>query len=273
MILKIIFTLFYILLINVSCTQNIFDEIADKDTPEAVYFQAKMEINNRNYSQAILLLQSLDPAFMSERSRIPVYASAYAGSCGLEFLSLLTNLQNINTSTVMGTLMGAFPLAALAQVDDCLQAENLLSSLGNASNRLGDENLLMAFNSFAKMGTILSSLADTDGDGVADATFDQCSNVDLPEAYVREIGTGIANTLLSLAAVGTSYVDDAVNDIAAICASDPNLNVFCTATDPTSFNANEVQFLRYVIGSSDLGINSCGGDNFSDCAMNNPACP
>ncbi len=265
--------IFAFLIFNLGCSKNLFDEIADKDTPEAIFFQAKQEINNRNYSQAILLLESLDPLFMSERSRVPILASAYAGRCGLEFLSLLTNLQNISSSTVMGTLMGAFPLALASQVDDCIEAENILSSLGDASARLGDENLLMAFNSFSKIGTILSSLADTDGDGVVDAGFDQCDNTDLPEAMVRQIGTGIANTLLSLASIGTNYVDDAVNDVTALCALDPNLNVFCTATDPTSFTAIEVQFLRYAIGSSDVGINSCGGDDFSTCAVNNPVCP
>lgn len=260
-------------MISAGCTANIFDEIADKDSPDAIFFQAKQEINRRDYGAAIALLESLDPSYLSLRTRRPIYASAYAGRCGLEFLSLLTNLQNMSSTTIMGTLMTAFPLAALSQVDDCVRAEEILNEIGEAASRLGDENLLMAFTAFAKIGTILSALADTDGDGGVDASFNQCDNTDFPESYVREIGSGLSQAILSLSAIGTDYVDDALGDVTAICDTDPNLNAFCTTTDPSSFTANEVQFLRYAIGSSDLGINSCGGANFTACVAANPSCP
>lgn len=257
-----------------ACSENLFDEIADKDTPEAVFFAAKQEINSQNYGAAIILLTSLDPTFLTVRERVPIHASAYSGRCGLVFLTLLTNLQNAAASaTVFGTLMAAFPGALAANADDCIQAETIMDALGDESERTGDENLLMAFNSLAKIGTILSSLADTDDDGTADAAFDQCDDTDFPEARVRELGAGLAVAILSLTAVGTSYVDDTLSDVTAFCAIDPNLNSFCTATDPASFSANEVQALRYAVGSNDLGVDSCGGNNFTACAIANPSCP
>lgn len=257
-----------------ACTENLYDEIADKDTPEAIYFQAKQEINARNYVAAITLLESLDPNFLSDRSRIPIYASAYSGRCGLEFLTLLNSLQNASSGTVLSQLMAAFPGALLdPNVLACVRSEEILETVGDASQRNGDENLLMAFNSLAKIGTILSSLADTDNDGTADGGFDQCDGADLPELMVRELGASVAVTLLSLSAVGTSYIDATLSDISSICAQDPNLAVFCSSTDPTSFNASEVQALRYIIGSSDFGVDSCGGNNFSNCAIANPICP
>ena len=263
----------FLSLFLISCSENLFDEIANKDTSEAIYFQAKQEINARDYAAAIVLLESLSPAYLAVRERIPIYASAYSGRCGLEFLTLLTSLQNLGTSTVLGSLMGSFPGALAANVQDCINAETILEGIGNESTRNGDENLLMSFNGLAKIGTILSSLADIDDDGVADATFDQCNATDLPELMVRELGASIAVTLLSLSAVGTSYVDGALADVTALCALNPNLNVFCTSTDPTSFAAAEVQALRYAIGSNDFGINSCGNNDFTNCATANPACP
>ena len=261
-------------LLLVSCSTNFFDEIADKDTPEAVYFQAKQEINSRNYTAAITLLETLDPAYLAVRERNAVYASAYSGRCGLEFLTLLTNLQNGGASTIFSLLMSGFPGATLTEnAADCNQSQSILTTVGDEDARNGDENLLMAFTSLSEIGTILSALADTDDDGVADATFDQCDAGDLPEAQVRQVGASIATAILSLAAIGTGYIDDATSDVTALCALDPNLAVFCTSTDPAVFTAPQVQALRYAIGSSDVGINSCGGNNFTNCAIANPVCP
>lgn len=261
------------LLLLVSCSQNIFDEIADKDSPAAIYFQAKREINARNYGVAIALLESLDPSYLQDRTRIPIYASAYAGRCGLEFLTLLDNVKTGGSRSVLTTLMTGFPDAQAANVADCMRAESILESIGDQDVRTGDENLFMAFVSLAKIGTILSSLADSDADGEADSTFNQCNVTDLPDAMVRELGSSIAVTLLSLAGVGTSYIDDATANINDLCGLDPNLAIFCTATDPTVFSAPQVQALRYAIGSRDFGINSCGGNNFVACAVANPVCP
>src|SRR6056297_313761 len=100
------------LFFNVSCSENIFDEIADKDTDEAIFFQAKQQINSRNYGTAITLLESLTPSYLTARERIPVYSSAYSGRCGLEFLTLLNSLQNTTSGTLLGILMQGFPGAA-----------------------------------------------------------------------------------------------------------------------------------------------------------------
>lgn len=267
------------LIIFSGCTENLFDEIAEKDTEEAIYFDAKQAINARNYTQAITLLESLSSSFVTERERIPVYASAYAGRCGLEFLTLLNSLQNTGSSTVLGTLMAAFPGATKTSAgghEDCTTATDfMVNNIGDEFDRDGNENLLMAFTSLAKIGTILSAFADTNDDGTADVTFDQCvnDNDNLPEARVRDIGASFATAVLSLGAIGASYVDDAITDVNEICDADPQLAVFCTATDPSSFTAAQVQALRYAIGSNDFGIDSCGGNDFSDCAIANPSCP
>lgn len=277
--MKIVKLLFISFVLS-SCSENIFDEIADKDTPEAVYFEAKQEINNSNFVGAIALLESLDPAFLAERERVPVYASAYAGRCGLIFLNLLDSLQNAPAGSVFVILMSAFPGALDdPNVQACIQAETILEGIGDASVRNGDENLLMAFISLAKIGTILSSRADLDDDGVADndgmpsGTFDQCDNGDFPDATVRELGAGLAQTIQSLAGLSEQYVQDTINEVNNICAQDPNLANFCTQTNPALFSANEVQALRYLVGSNDFGIDSCGGNNFTNCAIANPACP
>lgn len=271
--MKILWSL-CVCLLSVSCSENLFDEIADKDAPEAIYFQAKQEINSRNYGAAITLLESLDPTYLAARERVAVYASAYSGRCGLEFLTLLNNLQNSSTGTIFATLMAAFPGATVAEnVADCNQSQSILSGVGDQSARDGDENLLMAFTSLAEIGTLLSALADTDDNGSADAGFDQCDNSDFSDSQVRELGSSIALTILSLGAIGTSYIDDALADINSLCGIDPELATFCSVTDPAAFTADQVRALRWAIGSNDIGIDSCGGNDFANCALANPACP
>ena len=270
--MKKIFILFLPFLLS-ACSENIFDEIADKDTEEAIYFEARQEINKRNYGTAIGLFEQLSAEFLADRDRIPIHASAYTGRCGLEFLTLLNNLQNAGSATIFGTLMVGFPGADAQAVADCIQAETIVEAIGDETARSGDENLFMAFSAFAKIGTILSSLADTDDDGTADAGFDQCNVTNLPETMVRELGASLAVALLSLTAVGTSYVDDSLADVNALCGLDANLAVFCNTTDPNAFTGVQVQAMRYAIGSNDVGINSCGNRDFTNCAAANPACP
>ena len=261
-----------------SCTENLYDEFADKDTQEAIYFQARLEINNRNYAQAITLLESLDADFIGARERIPTFASAYSGLCGLEFLTLLTNLQQGGSGTVLSQLMVGFPGADSDSVTACVTAENIIQTIGDATARDGDENLLMAFNALAKMGTILSSLADTDDDGMADNggapanTFDQCDADDLSDTNVREFGASLAIAIQSLTATGTAYIEDTLNEVSSFCTL-PGLADVCAKTEPDNFEPVEVQTLRYLIGSNDFGIDSCGSNDFANCAIANPVCP
>ncbi len=263
-----------LLFLTIGCTQNIFDEIANKDTDEAKYFEARQKINSRSYGEAIEILETIEPSYLQVRERVPVYASAYSGRCGLEFLTLLNSIQNSSVQTIFLLLMSAFPGAQAANVQDCLQAEGIIEAVGDETARNGDENLLIAFNSLAKIGTILSSLADTDDDGAADGTFDQCDNTDFPDTMVRELGSSIGTTIASLGAIGTSYIDGATQEVEALCDEHPNLEIFCSPTDPADFDPAEVEALRIAIGSSDLGINSCGGNDFGDCALANVgSCP
>lgn len=283
--IKLLAGLIVILSFVLGCSQNIFDEIADKDTDEAKYFQARREINARNYTTAISLLESLSPSFIAARARVPVYSSAYAGRCGLEFLTLLENIQNSASGTLLTTLMAAFPGATVSGISDCIQAETIMESIGDESARNGDENLFMAFVSLAKIGTILSFHADTDDDATPDGTFDECVEVaDSPDPAddaagrlsdndVREFGASLAVAISSLQAVGGNYIDTAEFD--GICnetGPPVDLSILCDKTDPADFVDDEVRALRWIIGSTDIGIGSCGAD-FTTCAtVTKPGC-
>lgn len=268
---------FYLLFLFLSaCSQNLLNEIANKNTNEAIYYQAKLDINAQDYASAVTLLDGLDPAFMADRERIPVYASAYAGRCGLNFLGLLTDIQNQGSSSLFQTLMIGFPGANLANnVADCFEAQNKLFSIGDQNVRDGDENLLMAFVSLAHIGTTLSAIADQDANATVDAGFDQCNATDFTDAQARAVGVSIATMITSLGAIGTSYIDGAISGVNSVCGVTVpyDLSAICTATSPSDFSPEQVRYIRYLIGSSDYGINSCGSDFATCAATHEPNCP
>lgn len=247
-----------------SSCKNVLEEVAKKDTKQAVYYEAKLALNNRDYTGAINLLQSLGPDFLAQRDVSLVYASAYSGRCGLEFVNLVDSISNIGSSNLFLFLMQSFLGGTDQKITDCLASEAIMQSIGDQTVRVADENLLLGFSSLTKVGTVLSRYADQDADGTADAAFNHCSTTDFPDSAVREVGTGIANAIMSISAVATNISADALADIQSYCALDPSLNNLCTNTDPNAYSANEVRVLRQLLGSSDMGIGAC--TNFMDMA-------
>lgn len=239
---------------------NVLKETAKTDTPDAVFYQAKLEMNNRNYLGAIGLLQTLGPTYLAQRHVAIVYASAFSGRCGLDFVSFVQNLENVGSATsIFSYLMGEYPGATDPQIADCLFSESILNSLGDFTTRTDDENILMGLSSLTKVGTVLSRYADADGDGSPDAGFDHCDLTDLPDDAVREIGTGVAQAILSVSQVASDITSDALTEISDLCNLSPSLNAFCTNTDKNAYSAIEVAAFRAILGSTDAGIGSCPG--------------
>ncbi len=257
----------FFLLLCAGCTRNILDDTAKTRTPAAIYYQAKVSMNGGDYETAIQLLQSLDPAFLANRDVALVYASAHSGRCGLNFINLLTDLESVGTSaTIFLFFMGIFPEGTDAKITDCVFSETTLNTFGDYTVRTPDENILMGLSSLTKVGTILSRYADIDNNGVADAGFDHCDITDFPDDAVREIGTGIANALLSISAASSSISSGTLTEISSLCGLAPQLNSFCTNTDKSSYSAMEVSALRSILGSTDEGIGAptCPG-SFITC--------
>ncbi len=260
----ILLILSFMLMLLTGC-KNLLNETAKKDTPDAIFYEAKLLLNERNYDGAIALMQTLGPSYLEQRSVALIYASAYSGRCGLEFVDFVSDLENIGAASNMFVfLMQQYPGVLDANVSDCVFSESIINAIGAYNVRSDDENILMGLSSLTKVGTILSRYADTDANGAVDAAFDHCDLNDFPDQAVRQIGTGIANSILSISEVATDISSDALTEITSICALDPNLNVFCTTTDPNAYSVNEVRVLRAILGSTGQGIGACPG-NFALC--------
>lgn len=239
--------------------RNWLEETAKKETPDAVFYAAKQSMNDRNYDGAIALLQSLGPTYLAQRHVSLVYASAFSGRCGLDFVTLVNSLKDVNATSLFLYLLELNPSGTDAAIADCVFSESILNSVGDHTARISDENILMGLSSMTKVGKVLSRYADADDDGVVDGGFDHCDLNDLPDDAVREVGTGVAQAILSISAVSTEVTTGALTEITALCALDPNLNAFCTTTDKNAYTTNQVRVLRAVLGSTDQGVGACPG--------------
>lgn len=254
--------------IMASCTNsNLLSEFAKKDTDEALLRSAKIHIDKSEWGEAIAAFDQMSATYTAKREVKIVQASAYAGRCGLNLLSLAEALSGSLTSLLFKFLMQQYPGATTANRDDCVTAETIVKSIDtDPANRTTDENLLMVFLSFAKIGVTLAAHADSvTVDGEPDAGWNSCTDdaSNFPDASVREVGTGLAIALTSLTAVSASSTigsgqltsfTDLCNNLETL---DPNLN-FCAITDSSNFTAQHLQAIRSLVGANEfVGIGSC----------------
>lgn len=248
---------------SLSCGQNAFLESAKRDTDAALLFEAKKQMNGSQWTAAIDTLLRMSPTGRAERSAKTALASAYAGRCGLNLIRLADQLSNSSGSSGLFALfMTAMQSATTSSIADCVEAEEVLRSISaDPASRSVDENSMLSFVEFSKMGAILSTYADTNDDGTADPSFDACDTGDIPEAMVRQFGTGMTLAIEGLNASGSSLGSALATAVSGACAAlagvDPAYD-FCSITDPADFTADQVKALSGLIHSQDdPGLGTC----------------
>ena len=248
-----------------SCGQNVFREFADRNSDAAKLFEANKQLNSQNWSSAITTLQSLSAPALASRSVQLTLASAYAGRCGLNFISKVDGLVNNASGNLFSQLLSIYRAASTAQVQDCIQAEAIVLALSSApSGRSADENLFLSLVGLAKIGAIFGEFADLNEDGAVDGGFNACDPADLPVASLRQVGTGITIALSSLAATNSQLVNSIGTSLTSVCddleAFDPALN-FCEVTDPAAFTAVQLRAIGGIVRASDYpGLGTCAGN-------------
>lgn len=258
---------------NLNCTKaNVLSEFAKKDTNEALLKAAKIHIDHSEWTEAIAEFSSMSADYLASREVTVVLASAYAGRCGLNLLALAEGISGTLSSLLFKFLMQQYPGALTTNRDDCKTAETLIRGISpDATSRTTDENFLMVFLSFAKIGVTLSAHADkTTIDGEPDGGWNACTDdaSNFPETSVREVGTGLANALLSLTAIGGAVGGSQLTSFTDVCADLETINPafnFCSTTDASSFTALHVQAIRSLVSANEfVGIGSCN-DTLGNC--------
>ncbi len=262
---------------------NAFLESANKTSDEALLFSAEIRANASDWTGAIADISKMTTGGLAKRETKTALASYYAGRCGLNLLRFADSLKN-GVGTIWPLLAHTMIGATASQFNDCKTAETTLLSINAVpAARTNDENMLLAFVEFAKMGAdLVSTGADANGDGALDAGFDPCMTASIPDASVQELGTGLTIAMSSLGASGSSVAGSTSATFASLCAtiegSGPGqfgMTGFCSTTTASGFNASAVLALRALMKSNEVGFNSCSGTIGTDPVgtVNDCVCP
>lgn len=253
--------------LSVSC--NLLEEFGDATSDEALFFDARRSLASGDYTAAIDKIDEISTTYQARREVQFVLAKAYAGRCGMDFLSLVEALE-VPTDNILVIFMNAMAGADITAYEDCVAAEDVIKTMEPlAADRTVDENLFMAFLGFSKIGAVLHPRADTDANGVPDTApaFNACTNPAsdvvgrLTDELVTEVVTGLALAIEGITESGSTIATGESDDLTGACttlaALNPNYN-FCSATDASSVTADHITGMRLLIMDADaIGLSYC----------------
>lgn len=245
-----------------SCGGNLFESMSNKDSHDAVIQDVQKLVNELRFSDAVELIEANSDLTVTDRRELMLFASAYAGSCGLTFAEVFDSLETAGGSP-MFFIMNAFR-NRIVNPARCFTAQQWLQRIGTVANRTSTENIAMFLIGFAKVGTYLRNRADTSasgvGDGVVDPTFDSCDNADLPRDEVKQIITGFGLMIENIAALGSNLSAGMTADINNLNAACTLLGLNCTTTNPAAVTDADADEFRDAIKSdsaTQIGIENC----------------
>lgn len=270
-------TLCALISINLSCSVNVLENFANKNTNEALFVDAQTLMNKADYNGVLTKISLMSSSYSSKREVLTLKASAYGGLCGLRFLDFVDTLSNMGSTRLFPLLLSAFRAGTTTtSMDNCKLAQTTIESIGTTALRTNDENMLMVLILFAKIGNILSYYADSDQDGTGQAAYNVCTigggtrtaGGAIDDSDLRELGTGITLAVQNITAVSTTVNlgNASLADVQSACTQLASLNPaydFCSVTDPTGFSATQLKGIRSLLKedqSVGLGISSCSGD-------------
>ncbi len=252
---------------GMSCSANIYTDISNKSTEQALLEDAVKAINKGDYDGAIAYLGRITSSFRHEAKVSKTAAAAYAGKCGLNFFDMITTISTATSDTPLMMLMKAFQTVTVTPAScDTAQTE-LESKYGTVSAaRPTDINLFMAILGMAKMGTYLRSLADTDQNAIVDAGFaDACAAGTITDANTKEVGTGLGLLLDNISSLTAAVAGNGA--ITALAALQAACGASCVITDinSASWTVPNIKVIRSAIKSNTFGIQNCANAPFVTC--------
>jgi hypothetical protein len=235
------------------CGGNFFEESSGKSSDAAIIEAIKVSINDLEYDTAIDLIENSGIS-ADTREKKNLFASAYAGKCGVSFAGLIDALGS-PAGTLFNFMMTSFQTVT-TDAASCEQARVYLESVGLVTDRTLAENLSYFLVGFGKIGTHLRENGDTAAPfGSFDGGFDACIVGDLPAADVQDMMSGFGmmiDTAVSISSFLGGTIGADLTTIGTVCGAS------CVETDPTQINnAADILNFRRVVASTEYGANSC----------------
>ncbi len=260
-------TVVFLLVTVLSCSGNIYTDMSNKTTEEALLENALKAINSGDYDGAIGYIGQITSAFRHDASVSKAAAAAYAGKCGLNFFNMVTTITSVTAATPLLLFMNAFTTVTVSPSScDSSQAEIEFKYGATSALRPADINLFLAILGIAKMGTYLRSIADPLQTGTVNASFvDACAAGTITDLQTKEVGTGLGLVLDNIASLTAAVAgNSAITSLAALQAA---CGAACVITDVNSANwtAANIKVIRSAIKSNSFGIQNCANNPFVTC--------
>ncbi len=267
-----------------SCGFNIFETTANKDKDSALFHKAQYQLDRLEFAESIKTLKSMTTDFQAKAEFKRILASAYAGKCGLLFLSFFKAVGEAGSVPLFQIFMKAFTQKAVDPAS-CYEAAVIMREIGSsASVRSSEDNLFLAILSMAMIGSYIKSKADVDstgglGDGVVDTTFNSCDAQEaapgqafLTDDDVKSVVVGFSLLLeniayLSAVAAGNSAataVTDFLEKCNIVAAGSGGDNPCLKFTIADVTQPNVIAF-RNILKTSTAGLGDCTDEAIITC--------
>jgi hypothetical protein len=254
--------------LNLSCA-NVFSEMAIKDTDKAKLYEANKLVGRGDWDGALLQINGLTAAVQATREVKSLSASAYAGKCGLDFMSLLNSINTAGSNRFFQTLANSMKGTTPAKAAHCYTAEQLMLSISSsAASRTSQENLFLSILELARIGAIVAANGDVNADGTLDVGYDPCTSLtSLPVSdlanKVDANNLVVAIAIFSQSIVGlTGAFATSAAPITAACAIAP-LDVACSLTSvsqiPSGLTGGAIRAaIRAMLSeNANVGLGTC----------------
>lgn len=265
------------LVFSASACTNIFSNFSNEQRDEAILVDVQTALDGKDYSTALTDLALLPTSYQTRRDVLAMYASAYAGRAGLDFVTLANNVKNIGTTNIFLFIMQNFDSGTTVKMADMLAAQNKMLSISTTMSSLTNDELLeLAVIAIGNMGTIMSKYADPGATG-SPTIASTCSAfpawaTPLPSApsdAVEQFGVSLNYVIAALSQLTTNGVTFgiSVSNVSTLCATlaaTPALASysFCGVYDASTFTQNQYKGILSLMNekSAGIGLGTCNGD-------------
>jgi len=241
-------------LTTTSCGGNLFEEASGKSSEDSILEEIQKAVNEQRFDDAILLITENPDLIPETRENKMLYASAYAGKCGVTFTHLAESIKTATDTPILAA-MTSFSSTTTSSTN-CVAAQEYLESIGVYADRTVTENFALFLIGFSKLGIYLKEVADdTAPYGTVDADFDGCTGGNLPDENVKQMMSGTALMIENYDAIEDYLSSDLQGDLTTIAVT---CGAACTETDADAIvNATYVETYRSLIESNEYGVGSC----------------
>lgn len=266
-----------VLIASSACT-NIFTTFSNEQSDAALLVSAHLYNDQNNYSAALALFPQMSLTYQNRRDVIALWASAYAGEAGLDFLTFAKAIQNIGSTNLFLFIMQQFDTGTTGKMAEMQAAQNKLLTISTTMSDLTNDELMeLVAIGIGNMGTIMSTYEDTNHDGAGDgATCNkfpayQTPIPAAPNDAIRQFGVSlnyVLAALTQLSANGVSFGPSSLGQISTQCGLLPAADNFCGIYDASVITQAQNSGILTLMNekTAGIGLATCNG------SVTKPAC-